>query len=318
MLNPDSKKRLAKLFGKNVKFNEPMSRHTSLRIGGPAWAFVTPESFEKLLELIRWSKENEIYCMVIGSGTNLLVKDGGINGIVVALKKCLDGITGIAGTGSEKDFVTVTAMAGTKLQTLCSFAINNGLEGMNFAIGIPGTVGGAIIMNAGASYGSMAGVVDSIKVLLSTGETRVILRQNLQFNYRKLSWDRKIIDIDNGQPIILSGCFSLRTSDPQKLKKQAIEILKARKKRQPSGFPSAGCFFKNPASGKTAGELIDLAGLKGKSIGGAKISSKHANFIINKGNASAEDMLALMELIQEKVLKIFNIKLEPEITIIGE
>ncbi len=140
----------------------------------------------------------------------------------------------------------------------------------------------------------------------------------MQFDYRKLSWDRKITDIDNQQPIILSGCFSLRTSDPQRLKNQAVEILKARKKRQPSGFPSAGCFFKNPESGKTAGELIDLAGLKGKSIGGAKISSKHANFILNKGNASAADMLALMEFVQEKVLKIFNIKLESEITIVGE
>ncbi len=314
-LNPDSKKWLTKLFGKNVKFNEPMSRHTSLRVGGPAWAFVTPESFEKLSELIRWSKKKGIYCMVIGGGTNLLVKDGGIKGIVVILKKCLDGI---ARTGNGKDSVIVTAMAGTRLQTLCSFAIDNGLEGMNFALGIPGTVGGAIIMNAGSAYGSMAGVIDSIKVLLPTGKTRVILRQNLQFDYRKFSWDRKITDIDNRQPIILSGCFSLRTSDPQRLKNQAVEILKARKKRQPSGFPSAGCFFKNPESGKTAGELIDLAGLKGKSIGGAKISSKHANFILNKGNASAADMLALMELVQEEVSKIFNIELESEITIVGE
>ena len=315
MLHPDSKKWLAKLFGKNVKFNEPMSRHTSLRVGGPAWAFVTPESFEKLSELISWSKKKGIYCMVIGGGTNLLVKDGGIKGIVVILKKCLDGI---ARTGNGKDSVIVTAMAGTRLQTLCSFALNNGLEGMNFALGIPGTVGGAIIMNAGSAYGSMAGVIDSIKVLLPTGKTRVILRQNLQFDYRKFSWDRKITDIDNRQPIILSGCFFLRTSDPQRLKNQAVEILKARKKRQPSGFPSAGCFFKNPESGKTAGELIDLAGLKGKSIGGAKISSKHANFILNKGNASAADTLALMELVQEEVSKIFNIKLESEITIVGD
>ncbi len=196
MLNPDSKKWLAKLFGKNVKFNEPMSRHTSLRVGGPAWAFVTPESFEKLSELIRWSKKKRNYCMVIGGGTNLLVKDGGIKGIVVILKKCLDGI---ARTAGGKDSVIVTAMAGTRLQTLCSFALNNGLEGMNFALGIPGTVGGAIIMNAGSAYGSMAGVIDSIKVLLPTGKTRVILRQNLQFDYRKLSWDRKITDIDNSK-----------------------------------------------------------------------------------------------------------------------
>ncbi|HUV50726.1 MAG TPA: UDP-N-acetylmuramate dehydrogenase [Anaerolineae bacterium] len=314
MLNPDSKKWLAKLFGKNVKFNEPMSRHTSLRVGGPAWAFVTPESFEKFLELIKWSEKKGIYCMVIGGGTNLLVKDSGINGIVVVLNKCLDGI---AVTGGGKGSVIVTAMAGTRLHTLCSFAIDNGFEGMNFALGIPGTVGGAIIMNAGTAYGATADAIDSIKVLLPAGETRVILRQNLRFAYRKLSWDRKITDIDNGQPIILSGCFSLRPSDPQGLKKQAMEILKARKKTQPSGFPSAGCFFKNPAFGKTAGELIDLAGLKGKSIGGAKISSKHANFIINKGNASAADMLALMELIQGEVLKIFNIELESEITIAG-
>ena len=314
MLNSDLKTWLAKYFGECVKFDEPMSRHTYLRIGGPAEAFVIPEDLEKLLKVVRWSKEKNIPCMVIGSGANLLVRDRGINGIVVILKKCLNNI--VIKTIKE-DSVIVEAMAGASLQSLCSFAIDNGLKGMNFALGIPGTVGGAIMMNAGTAYGSTGDVIDSIKGLLPDGRTEIILKQDLCFDYRRLSLDTA--EKDNSiKPIVLSGFFSLAPSNRQIMKEQATEILKERKKNQPSGFPSAGCFFKNPSFGKTAGELIDLAGLKGTSFKDAEISSKHANFFLNKGNASAADMIALMELAQKKVWGSFNIKLEAEIKIIGE
>ena len=314
ILNHGAREWLKKLFDTDVKFAEPMSKHTSLCVGGPAEAFVVPKSMEALETLMSWSRENQYPFLVIGDGTNLLVKDDGINGIVIVLTECLKTITQ---TGVESEKVFVTAMAGARMRALCAFALERGLEGMNFAVGIPGTVGGGIMMNAGTSYGCMAEVIESISILLPTGQTVAIDREQLDFSYRKLALDRAVTNIYEGQPIVLSGCFSLKPSDPAKLKKEAKEIWAMRKDRHPIGMQSAGCFYKNPASGKSAGELIDLAGLKGKSIGGAEVSSKHANFIINRKNASAADFLALMAHIEETVSKIFNVDLEREVKIVG-
>jgi UDP-N-acetylmuramate dehydrogenase len=172
-------------------------------------------------------------------------------------------------------------------------------------------------MNAGTSYGSMEDILESINILLPTGEVRNIKKQNLDFAYRKLSWNKEDIEVHPGQQVILDGCFRLTPSDPEHLKKEAQKILEIRWQRQPRGLPSAGCFFKNPVFGKTAGELIETAGLKGKSIGGAKISTKHANFILNHHNACAADFLNLMELVEETVLKKFNINLEREVKVVG-
>lgn len=313
-LDSDSKKWLKSRFHNNVKFDEPMSKHTSLRVGGPAEAFVAPENIEALKTFVTWSWQKKIPYLIIGNGTNLLVKDSGINGVVIVLTKCLKTISQ---TDINTDWVIVTAMAGVRMQTLCSFALERGLEGMNFAIGIPGTVGGGIMMNAGTSYGSMESVLESINILFPTGQVHKIKKEKLIFAYRKLSWNKEQIDVNRGQQIVLDGCFRLHPSDPEKLKKEAKKILETRRQRQPTSLPSAGCFFKNPASGKTAGELIETAGLKGKSIGGAKISSKHANFIINHHKASAADFLALMELVEETVLKMFNIDLKREVKVVG-
>lgn len=315
MLDSNSKIWLERQFKNSIRFDEPMSKHTSLRVGGPAQVFVAPESPEKLTELIKWCGQKEFPYTVFGNGTNLLVKDSGIRGVVIVLTKCLNKITQ---TVTNNNGVIVTALAGTRLRELCSFAIDNGLGGMNFAQGIPGTVGGGIIMNAGTAYGSMEGVLNSIEILLPTGKNKILSKDNLCFGYRKFSWNTEKEDVYKNQSIILSGCFCLHHSDPQKLKQEANEILKTRKEKQPTSLPGAGCFFKNPCSGKTAGELIETAGLKGETIGGAKISSKHANFILNTGNASASDILALMEIVQEKVLNMFNIELETEIEIVGE
>jgi UDP-N-acetylmuramate dehydrogenase len=315
MLDSDSKIWLESRFKNDVRFDESMSKHTSLRVGGAADAFVMPEKPEELVEIIRWCRQKDIPCLVIGDGTNLLVKDRGIRGIVIVLTKCLKSITK---RGMGRDGIIVTALAGARMRALCSFAVKNGLKGMNFAIGIPGTVGGGIMMNAGTAHESIKGVLDSIKILLPAGHTKTIMRENLNFDYRSLSLKDEVKEGNQGQPIIMGGCFYLHPSDPKKLQKDAKEILKARKERQPYGSPSAGCFFKNPLSGKTTGELIDLAGLKGKSIGGAEISLKHANFIINRDRASASDILALIELVQETVSKKFNINLELEIKIVGQ
>ena len=313
-LNRESKEWLKNVFRGNVKFDEPMSRHTSLRVGGPAEAFVIPENIETFEALITWSREKKHPFLVIGDGTNLLVKDGGISGIVIVLTECLKTI---AQTGVESEKILVTAMAGARMRSLCTFAIERSLEGMNFAIGIPGTVGGGILMNAGTSYGSMEGVIESISILLPTGQSVTINRDRLDFSYRKLSLDEALAQTCEGQPIILSGCFSLKPSDPERLREEAMEILKMRRERHPIGMHSAGCFYKNPVSGKTAGELIELAGLKGKSIGGAEVSLKHANFIINRQNASADDVLALMEHIEETISKMFNVNLEREVKVVG-
>lgn len=313
-LDSNSIKWLKSRFGNNVKFDEPMSKHTSLRVGGPAQAFVAPENIEILKALVKWSWQKNIPYLIIGNGTNLLVKDSGINGVVIVLTKCLKTISQ---TDINTDWIIVTAMAGVRMQTLCSFALERGLEGMNFAIGIPGTVGGGIVMNAGTSYGSMENVLESINILLPTGKVRKIKKEKFNFAYRRLSWNKEQIDVNRGQQIVLDGCFRLHPSDREKLKKEAKKILEKRRQRQPTNLPSAGCFFKNPASGKTAGELIEAAGLKGKSIGGAKISSKHANFIINHHKASAADILALMELVEETVSKMFNIDLKREVKVVG-
>ncbi|MDX2496823.1 MAG: UDP-N-acetylmuramate dehydrogenase [Desulfobacterales bacterium] len=313
-LDSDFIKWLENRFGDNVKFHEPMSSHTSLRVGGPAEALVTPENLEDLKALVEWSWNNGLSYLIIGEGTNLLIKDGGIRGIVIVLTKCLNTLVQ---TGMEADSPIVTASASVRMRSLCAYALKQGLEGMNFALGIPGTVGGGIMMNAGTSHGAMENVLESITVLLPTGRTRRIRREQLDFSYRTLSWNSELTEGHYAQTVILDGCFRLRPSDSEKLKKEARKILKARWKKQPMGWPSAGCFFKNPSSGKTAGQLIEMAGLKGKSIGGAEISSKHANFFINRHNASAADFLALMALTEETVSNKFNIDLKREVKIVG-
>jgi len=251
---------------------------------------------------------------VIGDGSNLLVKDNGIPGIVILLTKCLNKIVF---SGKEKEPVLVTAMAGVRTQALCRFAIEEGLSGMNFALGIPGTVGGAIMMNAGTLYGSVSDILDSVNIMTSSGTMLKITKDEMAFSYRKLSWNKNLTGQSEGEPIIIDGCFRLSLSDPALLKKEAGRILKKRRENQPAEKPSAGCFFKNPPAGKTAGQLIDMSGLKGTRIGGAEISVKHANYIINTGKASASDILELMQLIQKKVFDRFNINLEPEVKIVG-
>jgi UDP-N-acetylmuramate dehydrogenase len=314
-LDDKAKKWLTTHFKENVTFGEPMSRHTSLRVGGPSEAYVVPESRQELIALVKWSCENGFPYLIVGDGTNLLVKDRGIPGIVIALKKCLNEISI---RSEETDGVMVRAMAGARLSALCAFALKKGFKGLNFALGIPGTVGAAIMMNAGTAYGWMASALNAVTVLMSSGNLQSVKREALTFSYRKLSWAPGDSRNNLGRPVIIEGDFSLFPADPKQLKKEADTILKDRKKKQPTAMPSAGCFFKNPETGKTAGELIDLAGFKGHKLGGAAVSSRHANFIINKGNASAADIITLMELIQKTVAEKFNIKMEAEVNIVGK
>ena len=313
-LDPDAKKWLQSRFEKSVRFDEPMSAHTSLKIGGPAEAYVAPASRADLVDLVAGLRKRKLDYLIIGNGTNLLVKDGGLAGVAVNLSRCLRRIRILAQT---KERVRLGAMAGVRLKTLCNFAIKNGLKGLNFALGIPGTVGGAIAMNAGTTSGWMGDVIEAITVLLPTGELQAITREKLDFSYRSLVLNAGPEDLNQGRPVIVDAHFHLQPGDPQALKREAEQLLQARKRKQPLGNASAGSVFKNPPTGLSAGELIDRAGLKGKKIGGARISPMHANFIINTGGASAADFIALMTLIQTRVLNKFSVELQAEVTLVG-
>ncbi|MCF8067303.1 MAG: UDP-N-acetylmuramate dehydrogenase [Desulfobacterales bacterium] len=315
-LDADTKSWLMEHFESCVLFDEPMAKHTSLHVGGPASAFVTPEDIEGLSRIIKWSWQNQIPFLITGDGTNLLVKDNGFKGIVIALTK---GMNTISRTVQDNKTSVVTAMAGVRMKQLCSYAIENGLGGMNFAVGIPGTVGGGIKMNAGAaSGGAMEKVLDSIIIMVPDGSIQYIRRNRLKFEYRKLTWDMHDTGFAMDQTIILEGIFNLHTEDSGRLRTEAEEMLLARKNSQPRGVSSAGCFFKNPVGGPSAGELIDNAGLKKKRIGGAEVSSRHANFIVNTGSATASDLLELMTFIKTSVSKQFGVELETEVKIVGE
>jgi UDP-N-acetylmuramate dehydrogenase len=312
-LGTTEKNWLTEQFGRHVRFDEPMTRHTYFRVGGPAEAFVTPPDTSALEQLMRWCRAGRQPWMVIGGGSNLLVKDGGIGGVVISLSRCLNDIQTAEGGGG----VRLTAQAGVKLPSLCRHCIERGLAGLNFALGIPATVGGAIVMNAGTARGSMADVLESVGCLQPNGRWVRFDRRELDFAYRCLSWKGNGPNGGGEAPIVVDGSFSLKPGDAKILADEAEEILKMRTAQQPLDQPSAGCFFKNPAPDRSAGKLIEMAGLKGRQIGGARVSSRHANFIVNGGGATARDILALMELVQKRVAEKFAVELVPEVKIVG-
>jgi UDP-N-acetylmuramate dehydrogenase len=312
-LGTTEKNWLTEQFGRHVRFDEPMTRHTYFKVGGPAEAFVTPPDIASLERLVRWCREGRQPWMVIGGGSNLLVKDGGISGVVISLSRCLKKIQTAEGGGG----VRLTAQAGVKLPSLCRYCIERGLAGLNFALGIPATVGGAIVMNAGTARGSMADVLESVGCLQPDGRWVRFDRRELDFSYRSLSWRGSGPNGGDEAPIIVDGSFSLKPGDARMLADEAEEILKTRRAQQPVDQPSAGCFFKNPAPDRSAGELIEKAGLKGRQICDARVSTRHANFIVNGGGATARDILALMELVQKRVAEKFTVELVPEVKIVG-
>jgi len=293
-----------------------MVQHTYFRVGGPADAFVKPETIEELAMLSAWLVNHEVPLMVIGSGSNLLVRDGGIQGVVVSLEKCCRRIS----MGSRKGKrITVTSGSGVKLATLCRYALDHGLAGMNFAVGIPGTVGGGIVMNAGTRLGCMSDRLKTVTFLEPEAGPVQRSAAELNFSYRALDLDSMVKSHRHAPPIILEADFELQPSKSKTaLKKTAQQFAEERRSRQPIQLPSAGCFFKNPAEGKTAGQLIDMAGLKGRRVGDAEVSTAHGNFIVNRGAATAEDILQLKGVIQETVRKQFNVQLETEVKIVGK
>jgi UDP-N-acetylmuramate dehydrogenase len=275
---------------------------------------VAPKEKSGLVALVQWLQENSLPYFIIGNGTNLLVLDKGIRGIVISMKHCLKDIQH---TIMDRKSALVTAGAAARLNSLCKYATGNSFNGMNFALGIPGSVGGAIIMNAGTGHGTMANVITAVVVLSPGGEAVRIEKYALRFRYRGLDLKDRPEVAGMQTPIILEGEFRLSAGNKHAIEKEASAIMQKRAGMQPLHQRSAGCFFKNPNKGKSAGELIDLAGLKGKRIGDAQVSTLHANFIINNNNATAADILTLKDLIQKTVLRSFNITLEPEVKIVG-
>ncbi len=292
-----------------VKLNEPMSGHTSFRIGGPADVLVLPADREDLTAVIAQAREKGLPFMVIGGGTNLLVKDGGIRGVVVSLAK----MSALSITRSYRSvggaFAEISAEAGAGLPQLLSFTVEQGLTGLEYATGIPGTVGGAVCMNAGTAQGEIGDVIDTVTLLSPEGDVVTRQRDEMAFGYRTAA-----VPPDH---VIVEVRIVLRHGERDAIKARVRELQESRKKRQPWGLPNAGSVFKNPLD-EAAGKLIETAGLKGLTVGRAQISEKHANVIVNLGGARAADVLKLVSVVKERVLEVHKIRLELEIKVVGE
>ncbi len=271
-------------------------------------ALVTVKREQKIKDLVMWARDRGHPIMILGAGSNLLVRDGGVRGIVFELADDFKTIHLEAGVNGSS--AMITAGAAVLVRRLGNYALDQGLAGLNFTLGIPGTVGGALRMNAGAWGGCMADTTSSIRVLNRNGDVENMSRDQLRFSYRGLDLER--------DTIILSGQFKLKHADREVLREEAIRMQKKRRLSQPLSLPSAGSVFRNPPGQKAAGELIDQAGLKGLRVGEAEVSSKHGNFIVNKGNAEASDVLDLIKRIQDTVFERFGVNLEPEVTIVGQ
>lgn len=307
----DKKHNFQKTFG--LKSEEPLSRYTSFRVGGPADLLALPSNRQTLVSLLTAAREEKIPVTIIGGGTNTLVSDKGIRGLVIvltALKTQPSILENPQIDTAHEDKKTIRADAGERLSTICQFAMDQELSGLEFAAGIPGTLGGAIMMNAGTSAWEISQVVTAVEVIdTKNAFYQTIERKELEFSYRKLSLSDKII---------VGAYLTLTKGDPGTIKDIFAQTLKNKKETQPISLASAGCFFKNPSPDMPAGKLIEDAGLKGTQINGAKISDLHANFIINIDNARCEDILALKRLVQKTVFKKYQMNLETEVKVTGE
>jgi len=290
---------LRRLVGNRVKVDEPLSKHTSFKIGGPASYFLELESIEELRNVIEFSRKMNLDFFILGEGTNVLFADEGFSGFVIQLK-------GKFAKFSVKG-AAITAGAGVKLNALVEELAKKGLGGLEFASGIPGSIGGAIVTNAGTKTGSIGDVTKEVRIL-SEGKVRILKSEEMDFSYRHCKLPDKAI--------VLEVKLGLKNGKKSDIMKKIKESLKERKKNQPLSTLNAGCVFKNPETCE-AGKLIEAAGLKGTRIGDAEVSTKHANFIINRGRAKAKDVYNLIKKIQETVKEKFNIDLELELRLVG-
>lgn len=284
-----------------VLVEEPMSKHTTFRIGGNADVFVSP-ALEQLPDIIKIAKAHDVPVTLIGNGSNLLVGDKGIRGLVVSFGKEAEALS-VEGT-------QMTIGAGCLLSKAAAEAAKSGLSGLEFASGIPGSLGGAIVMNAGAYGGEIKDVVVSCQVFTQEGEVKELSAEELELSYRHSCIPEK-------NYIVLSATVQLKQKEERLIREEMADYKTRRVEKQPLEYPSAGSTFKRP-EGFFAGKLIQDAGLRGYSVGGAQVSEKHCGFVINKGNATAADVLQLIKDVQDEVYNQFQVKLEPEVKMIGE
>ena len=285
----------------NVLIDEPMSRHTTFEIGGPADLFIIPESVEEVRDVVAACREAQVPYFVLGNGSDLLVSDEGYRGVIVGLA---EGFTYVSIEGTE-----MTCQAGVSLREASEMACELGLSGLEFACGIPGTIGGACFMNAGAYDGCIADVLKSVRVIMPDGTTDTIAVADLGLGYRASR-------IKDEGLVVLTATFALRKGDPDVIRARMDELTYKRESKQPLDKPSAGSTFKRP-EGYFAGKLISDAGLQGYQVGGAAVSKKHAGFVVNLGGATAADVHAVIEHVQDEVERQFGVRLEPEVRFLG-
>ena len=285
-----------------VKTEEPMKNHTTFRVGGPAEFFVMPRTAEEVKKVIDLCRRESFPYYIIGNGSNLMVSDQGYRGVVLQIYKEMSYI--------EVEENVVVAQAGALLSAIANKALENGLTGFEFAAGIPGTLGGACVMNAGAYGGEMKDVLEEVTVLTEEGEVLTIPKENLELGYRTSIIARKGYTV-------LEARIQLRGGEKEAIKSLMEELKDKRVSKQPLEYPSAGSTFKRP-EGYFAGKLIQDAGLRGFSVGGAQVSEKHCGFVINRENATAADVAELMRQVSARVEEEFGVKLEPEVKRLGE
>ena len=281
---------------------EPMKKHITFRVGGPAACFLTPSTKEQIREILHICQEEKTPYFILGNGSNLLVSDQGFDGVVLQVYKNMNQVT------VEGEHLRV--QAGALLSATARKALEAGLTGMEFAAGIPGTMGGAVVMNAGAYGGEMKDILESVTVLTPEGEQKELKNEELQLGYRTSVVKEKGY-------IVLEAVLSLKKGDPEAIKSRMDELKEQRVTKQPLEYPSAGSTFKRP-DGYFAGKLIQDAGLRGYQVGGAQVSEKHCGFVINKENATAKDVVDLIHDVQRIVYEKFQVQLETEVKFLGE
>lgn len=299
----DFLERLIRIAGpERVRTQEPMSRHTTFRAGGPADYYVESGTAEELSDIRALCREYEMPCCILGNGSNLLVGDRGFRGVMVTL--------GREWSRVEPEGCRIRAGAGALLTAVARCALRESLTGLEFASGIPGTVGGAVVMNAGAYGSEMVDVLSSVTVLMPSGQVKKLRTEELELGYRTSCIARLEL-------VVLEAEFYLKPGEREKIQEKMDELAARRREKQPLEYPSAGSTFKRPP-GNFAGKLIEEAGLRGFFVGGAQVSEKHCGFVINRGEATASDILQLCRKVQERVREHSGVMLELEVKLLGE
>ena len=301
-MNQKQKKEIRNMLASHISFDAPLAKYTTFGIGGPAQCMIYPDNRNELSTLLKYVHSNKIPAIFIGSGSNLLIWDKGFEGVVISLRKTFKELL-------IKTNLTISVQSGVMLGTMVKEARKHSICGLESLVGVPGTVGGALMMNAGAFGGEISNYFLEAKTMTLDGDIKTYTKEDVQFSYRHSTFP-----IDE---ILIEATFKCKKGNPEKILEEQKKSSQRRKSTQPLKYRSAGSIFKNPSKKLAAGYLIEKAGLKGINYGGASISDKHANFIVNRGNATAADVFHLIVLIRQKVAEKFNIKLELEVKLIG-